>query len=141
MKGEWKGRSSVWSAYNPNWSSTGTAPVIGNGSVGGRFSPGNTINFVAYVIPGSTTTYGTGTYRIDLPATPIFGSANALLLKVRVGSSYYTGCVLEVSGVTATLGVDTGAAGGALALLSPTVPGTFANGSYFAVAGTYEAAS
>ena len=57
-----------WITYTPTWTSSGTAPVIGNGTLSGRYSiSGNTVNLVINLIAGSTTTFGTGGQSFSLP--------------------------------------------------------------------------
>lgn len=58
--------------YTPAWTSTGTAPAIGNGSLTGKYFRINKL-IVAYInwTAGSTTTFGTGSYRFSLPITAI----------------------------------------------------------------------
>jgi hypothetical protein len=54
--------------YTPAWTSTGTAPAIGNGTLTGRYWRFNKF-VVAQItwVTGSTTTFGTGAYRLSLP--------------------------------------------------------------------------
>lgn len=57
-------------SYSPAWTSSGTAPAIGNGSLTGQYlipSAGVVIVFVHMVL-GSTSTVGTGSYRWSLPS-------------------------------------------------------------------------
>jgi|LakMenEpi03Aug12_release.lakeMendotaPanAssembly.Ray.scaffolds.fasta_scaffold768508_1 hypothetical protein len=59
----------AWETYTPAWTSTGVAPVIGNGSVSGSWARINKTAFVnIFVVMGSTTTYGTGSYRFSVPS-------------------------------------------------------------------------
>ena len=52
----------------PTWGAS-TAPVIGNGSLFGRFSRhGKNVTLTIALTMGSTTTYGTGNWYFDLPA-------------------------------------------------------------------------
>lgn len=54
--------------YTPTWTSSGTAPSIGNGSISGKFSiEGGYIFALVYQTMGSTTTYGTGVYYWSMP--------------------------------------------------------------------------
>lgn len=56
--------------FTPTWTSSGTAPAIGNGTLTGRYFRINKLVFVQTLfIAGSTTTYGTGDYRFALPVT------------------------------------------------------------------------
>ena len=59
-----------WPAYTPTWTSAGTAPVLGNGTLIGAY-----IQIEHFVVArvtltmGSTTTYGTGNYYFSLPVS------------------------------------------------------------------------
>ena len=60
----------AWETYTPTFTTAGTAPALGNGTLTGRYCRINTlivaqINFLA----GSTTTYGTGKLLFSLPFT------------------------------------------------------------------------
>lgn len=58
----------VWTAYTPAWTSSGTAPAIGNGSLQGAYVKiGKLGIFRASITLGSTTTIGTGAYSLSLP--------------------------------------------------------------------------
>ena len=55
-------------AYTPAWTSSGTAPAIGNGTITGAFTrQGHIVNAVFAINFGSTTNPGTGTWYISLP--------------------------------------------------------------------------
>lgn len=58
--------------YTPAWTSTGTAPAINNGTLTGKYFRINKL-VVAYInwTAGSTTTFGTGSYRLSLPITAV----------------------------------------------------------------------
>ena len=58
--------------YTPAWTSTGTAPAIGNGTLTGKYFRINKL-VVAFIqwSAGSTTTFGTGNYRLSLPITAV----------------------------------------------------------------------
>ena len=60
----------AWTSYTPVWSSSGTAPAIGNGTLAGRYKlVGKTCHVVFGQTMGTTTTFGTGTYGWSLPFT------------------------------------------------------------------------
>ena len=60
----------VTETFTPTWTSSGTAPALGNGTLSGRYFRLQKLVFVqTLLIAGSTTTYGTGTYRFALPVT------------------------------------------------------------------------
>lgn len=57
-----------WIPYSFTWTSTGTAPAIGNGTITGKILRHGKVGFVSLnFAPGSTTTFGTGSYRWSLP--------------------------------------------------------------------------
>lgn len=57
-----------WAPFTPTWSSTGTQPAIGNGVVRGRCRrDGSTGRVRWYIGVGTTTTFGTGEWRLSLP--------------------------------------------------------------------------
>ena len=133
----------VWTSYTPTWTSTGTAPAIGNGTqVGGYINPGKLVVFRAKITMGSTTTFGTGNYRIALPVavgTNEPGRFMVALLDSSAGSTFH-GVTYNVATTIAPVAVDNGTAGGAVAAVTPTVPFTFATSDTIEVVGTYEAA-
>jgi hypothetical protein len=87
---------------------------------------------------GSTTTYGTGTYRFSLPIAAVSSSAvmgYATLLDSSAGFVNYTGLGIQVT--TSTIEYRLGNAQG---IFSPTVPVTLANGDQLRFTCVYEAA-
>ncbi|KAB2347357.1 hypothetical protein [Actinomadura rudentiformis] len=130
-----------WTNYAPTWSSTGTQPAIGNGLLNGRYMKvGRTVHWTVVIVPGSTTTFGTGAYRVSVP----FQSANAVAVGELcvVGATRWQGQYEIVpNGTVAALYFPTSATDCRLTVWSPTVPLTFANGNTFLLSGTYEAAT
>lgn len=60
----------AWSDYTPNWTCSGTAPSLGNGTLTGRYIQiGKLVVFSISFAAGSTTTFGTNLWRFDLPVT------------------------------------------------------------------------
>jgi hypothetical protein len=58
----------VWQAWTPTFTTTGTAPAIGNGTMIGRYTVFNkTVIAQFFFSAGSTTTFGTGTLLFSLP--------------------------------------------------------------------------
>lgn len=116
-----------WTSYGSiAWSSSGTQPALGNGTLVGRYRRTTDSDLVIYefrLVMGSTTTFGTGTYFISVPVTP---SATATTNCVGVCYLLDSGTLdkaavlkfednTKVTPVTATAGVVT-----------PTVPHTWA---------------
>lgn len=121
-----------WIAYTPTWVGSITNPVIGNGVILGRYRiSGRTVQVDVHLVPGSTTTYGSGTYTHSLPvaAADINGQTGAVFL-YHAGAAY-SGAVL----MSSTTAFSVWAAGGGQ--MSPTVPFTFANADQLRVALTY----
>ena len=59
-----------WISYTPAWTASTTNPVIGNGELtGGYRRIGDNAEFWVKLVAGSTTTFGSGDYRISLPIT------------------------------------------------------------------------
>jgi len=61
---------SAWQTTAITWASTGTQPVLGNGSLDCRFRRlGTSLDLTVSLTAGSTTTFGTGNYAFLLPAS------------------------------------------------------------------------
>ncbi|MYZ38351.1 MULTISPECIES: hypothetical protein [unclassified Streptomyces] len=70
----------AWTTYTPTFVSTGTAPVLGNGTLTGRYMKwGRTVMVFAQFTAGSTTTFGSGNLSIGLPVAGSAGSTPGLL--------------------------------------------------------------
>lgn len=69
-----------WTPWVPTWGAvTGTQPVLGNGSIAGRYQRiGKTVHFVITLLMGSTSTYPTIQWYITLPF-PAMVSVPALI--------------------------------------------------------------
>jgi len=136
------GLQAAWTAYTPAWTATTTNPTIGNGTITGAYlQMGKTIvGMWAKVVAGSTTTFGSGFYSLSLPVAPHANWAAPLLTRYKIGGTIFTGQVHAYSGSTANQAADVSAAGGALATVSTTVPGTFASASELHMTGSYQAA-
>lgn len=133
---------SAWSTYSAAWTSSGTNPAIGNGSITGRYIQlGKTILFRVTITMGSSTTYGTGGYAVSLP---VQGHTAGLQVQVQGevligGTAYASRGRIPSSGTTVLLYCDPTAAGGGSRAVTPTTPGTLASGHSIFVGGSYEA--
>lgn len=130
-----------WVAYTPAWTAATTNPVIGNGTLTGKYVKlGSLVYYKYLLVAGSTTTYGSGNYRFSLPFVPssdvsIAGApvGQAMLQDVSLGARYFRQCVILTVGVaTIYLGDDAGT------VWAPTVPFTMASTDIVAVWGSYE---
>ena len=124
----------AWTTYTPTWAASGTAPAIGNGFIGGWYKRiGQVVHFRIRVNPGTTTTFGTGTWSFTVPVTAYeLGPCGSHAI-LDLGVNWYHGSALLDSTTTVSLGLDTGFAGQG-------TPATLGSGDGIYVAGTYEAA-
>ncbi len=73
-----------WTTYTPTWTSSGSPPAIGNGSVTGRYKrSGATLHLQQHIVIGSTSTLGSGAIRLSLPSGMSGGSITS------TGSGYW----------------------------------------------------
>jgi hypothetical protein len=97
-----------WSTYATVWSSTGTQPAIGNGTIASEYwLLGKTFYNYGSITMGSTTTYGTGSWLISLPVS-LLTTATIGHLYVRDSSTATNdkaGAVLGASATTMALHV------------------------------------
>lgn len=116
-----------WTTYTPSWTSSGTTPAIGNGTLAGRYRRSTGSDLViaeVRVLWGTTTTNGTGVFFFSLPFT-----AHADADDLSGGSWFgndlsaqdYSGAAKLESTTTFRLVRDTGS-------VAATVPFTWANG-------------
>jgi len=62
--------STDWTSYTPTWTSSATAPSLGNGTLQGLYlQVGKNVHVLINFKAGSTTTFGTGTWNFSLPFT------------------------------------------------------------------------
>lgn len=58
-----------WQTYTPSWTSSGSAPALGDGtSVGGYRREGTTLHMRGQLAVGAGSTVGTGDLRLSLPS-------------------------------------------------------------------------
>lgn len=124
------------SVYQPEWQSSGVAPTVGNGAIVGDWSrQGSVVHFSAQLTVGSTSTFGTGFYRITLPMAPPAGINQSVTCLIYDSSAnlYYVGVGVIGTGL-AYVSMQTNAASGVAA----TSPITFATGDLIRVSGSYQ---
>ena len=117
----------AWTAYTPAWTGTGSNPVIGNGTINGRFKRlGKWGIATGMIVMGTTTTFGTGNYRFGLPPGWSFENSAPIVLCRGTGfvndAAPVVGypCTVQYSSAT-TFAMRTNNT----ADLTPTVPITF----------------
>ena len=121
-------------SYVPTWTATGTAPVLGNGTLTGKYvRQGRTVLVTVELLLGSTSTTGTGEWRFALPTTvttPWLGSASMN----DVGTQAYTGSVLAVSGQAYAVATANAAGGN----VGPTIPFAWTTNDFMRFTVQYE---
>jgi len=126
--------SADWTSYTPSWSvNSGAAPVLGNGTLNGRYLLVGKLCLVQiYFVGGSTTTYGGGVWQFTLPFNSNELSSNT--------GGFAGGGYLEDSGVAGYQVTGIRKGGGANSIqvftsvssaVTPTVPFTWATNDYF----------
>lgn len=102
-----------WTSYTPVWTAAGTAPVLGNGALLGRYrrpAGADTITVEINLTLGSTSTTGTSDWRFSLPV-------NASASSLAVGDAW-----LLDSGVTERSGTARLLTASTVSVVSPTGP-------------------
>lgn len=68
IRDQWNTVLGGWTAYTPVWTAATTNPSLGNGTLTGQYMKiGRTCHVMIKLVMGSTTTYGSGSWRISLP--------------------------------------------------------------------------
>lgn len=138
-----KASSEAWTSYGSAASFTGATsnPVLNNGTWSAKYRQVNkAVDFYVKVTMGSTTTYGSGNFRVALPVTPISTDPGFWTVATADASSgaIYMGTVFSWTGTVASLAVILPAGG--VQQVTSTVPWTYATGDTIIVRGSYEAA-
>src|SRR5882672_10375888 len=93
--------------WTPTWLGSTTNPVIGNGSLTGRYFVLGKICFVYIdMVSGTTTTFGNGVYSFDLPIPPITDAGRRSILAAFVYNGTYHSAIGQVDHVAGLLNVD-----------------------------------
>lgn len=137
IRDNFKALGDAWTPYTPVWTTSGTAPSLGNGTLTGAFvSAGKYTTFRLRLLAGSTTTFGTGDFRFTYPVAAGNAANPDLSGYVLRTGPVYRGIIGVAFGTSSFRMI--GSAGDAL--VTGTSPLTFANGDDLNIGGTYEAA-
>ncbi|MFD5081853.1 hypothetical protein ACFWOG_04325 [Kitasatospora sp. NPDC058406] len=134
-----------WAAYTPVWTAPGSNPVIGNGTLLGRWTRiGRTIIYKGRLEPGTTSTGGAGTWQMSLPvgaaSDSIFTEGSCAY--INTGDNSYLGVAEIASGGTVlTFNVKTGLNSSSAALVTTSSPVTASLTTSLRWTITYEAAT
>lgn len=129
-----------WTSYTPTWTTTGTAPTLGNGTWDAKYClPGKLAHFAIVLTWGSTTNGGSGQWKISLPFTPRLSRATfwGELLDAGVAARPAAAVWDVTAGAALTINHQTDAS---QAQVTATAPFTWGNGDRLYIAGTCEVA-
>lgn len=141
-------QQAAWTSYTPTWTSSGTAPALGNGTLVGYYGKvGRLVTAKIALTTGSTTTYGTGNYIFSLPlaaavtgvGTGGFAHSGAWSIYNAGGAIFYTAiAAIQVGAPSQVIGLVNASAN----FLAANNPVAFSgSGSQFTCTITYESTS
>lgn len=131
-----------WTSYAPTWGAGGTNPTLGNGTLTGRYALiGKTCHIAIRLVPGSTTTFGAGTYTFTAP----FTAADDIVeyvggARLSAGSTYIGQSVLGTNTNAINATFPTAATPASATNISPVTPVTLAAGHILRITLTYQTA-
>ncbi|WP_416983562.1 hypothetical protein [Streptomyces sp. T028] len=133
----------AWTSYTPTWTAATTNPVLGNGTITGRYMKvGRTVLAGFTLTTGSTTTYGSGNYSFGVPTAAASASQDMLgTTRLTAGSTYIGQCSLASGGSSMAATFPTAATPATGTNMSPTTPVTLASGHVLRGSIAYEAAA
>ena len=130
-----------WLSYTPSWTSSGTAPALGNGTITGKYKQiGKTVFVRVHLSLGSTSTTGTGNWRFTLPIAA--SSSDGVVMPATFldnGVNWYTGTVTCAYDGSTSYVVPLTSASPSTAVTTA-VPFTWATADALTFNGSYEAA-
>lgn len=139
------GLQAAWDSYTPTWTAVSVNPSLGNGTmVGHSLRQGKKVDFWQKLTMGSTTSYGTGAWKMSIPVSPLSSHPchfDTFMTDTSAGA-VFRGVTQAPTGSTVFLAYDSnGASNSPLGAVSSTTPFTWALNDIFEIsAATYEAA-
>ncbi|UPT41764.1 MULTISPECIES: hypothetical protein [Streptomyces] len=142
VRDQWNSILDAWTPYTPTWSGATTNPVIGNGTLVGRYMKiGRSCKLRIEMLAGSLTTYGSGGWSLTLPFAA--AAAGAQIGIAHTHQSQRIGGAFTIA-PGANVGLAFFPTTGSPALLSwvaSTVPVTWASGGRLSIYAEYETAT
>ena len=135
--------NTAWTSYTPTWTSLGSNPSIGNGTITGAYKViGKTCFVRGRITMGSSTTYGSGAWLIGLPFTA--SSAYGIQIPASLlnnGTAWYSGLMNGGrNGNTTYSEIQVQNVGGTADGISATYPFAWGDTDEFSFNGSYEIA-
>lgn len=133
----------AWTTYTPTWTGSTTNPVLGNGTLTGRYMKiGRTVWAEVFLQPGGTTTFGSGTYLFSAPFTKAAsGTESVGGARLSAGSVYMGQCVLSPSSSSMNATFPNTSTPATAVNMSNSTPATLASGHALRLSICYEASS
>lgn len=133
----------AWTSYTPTWTATSSNPSLGNGTLLGRYNKvGREVAVHINLVPGSTTTYGSGNYNWALPFPAASSGCSYILNAHLLGTDRWAGQMVISPGASTTSAFfNLSTTNARIDFMTPTRPETFANGSQLRITGVYESAT
>lgn len=128
-----------WQTYSPVWNALGINPVIGNGTLTGRYvQHGKTCTVVISLVAGSTTTFGTLQTTMSLPVAPRTGIPQFPLNGYRYdGTAWWPALGQQTAGAVVNTLASNATNAGKMVAYNASVGTT---SDVFVISGTYETA-
>lgn len=140
------GTAGKWQPYTPSWTSSGTQPNLGNGTLTGQYTLiGDTCHFNITLTFGSTTSFGTGTHRLSLPQAVHSSFTNtmhkAFMFDADGSPTRHEGIgILDGSSTAVLMATASADSITSVRLMTSTTPFTWATGDFYKVCGFYRIA-
>jgi hypothetical protein len=133
----------AWTPYTPAWTASTTNPVLGNGTVIGRYMKiGRTVLCQIILTTGSTTTYGSGQYSFGLPsALASSGVDSEGTARLTAGATYIGQCFASSGASVCSAAFPNSGTPATGANMTPTAPATLAAGHVLRLSLFYESAT
>ena len=134
--GEWN------TSWTPTWTGSTGNPVLGNGTLVGRYlETAEWVYFFIHLTMGGTTTYGTGTWRFDLPVNSAARPWTFEGIAIDSSASNDFHALFRRSAADEVSGrCDATTAGNAMRAITSANPFTWATGDELYIAGAYQKA-
>lgn len=135
IRDNFKAIGDPWTSYTPTWTSTGTNPTIGNGTLTGAYMrAGNLVIGRLILVFGSTSSVGTGQYNWSLPTTANYNDSINIAIGVAdmfdtSASAHTTEAVVLIS--SSTFEITSG-------IVTATTPYAWADGDHITCSFMYE---
>lgn len=127
--------------FVPAWTGSVSNPAILNGVQGGAYLQlGDIVHATWFIVAGSTTTFGSGTYNLALPVTARSSERWALSVDaLDAGTQHYVGTAI-INGGSTFEEIIVGSSATGPTTWGATTPFTFGNADRLVISGVYAAA-